>query len=337
MTDFWRTSGFHILDRDPNGRLAVTEDYCRAFWRRPEVAPVEESCEAERALHAAMLETPTAELDPALLDQFADQDAADNFRILSTFLRDLGAAGTLEDYYLALFRNGRIAIPPLFIDQMAHALTRNVLDGVANPLQVRAGELFYRSQRTTIEDGAIMMADEDTVEMYSQTGGFGDLGRLLMEGQAALREVTLDVLTEENCALYWDRSDRFDTVLDITFPRPGLDALCRAMEAWIIHFLGLETRIHPVQSIRDEKWRWHIGLDTTSTAILNALYNGEDVAEDRMAQLLTLFRMEIKDHALVQDDVAGKPIYLGLAMDQNNRVQMKPQNLLVNLPLKRGS
>jgi len=208
---------------------------------------------------------------------------------------------------------------------------------VANPLQARAGELFFRAQRTTIEDGAIMMADEDTVEMYSQTGGFGDLGRLLMEGQAALREVTLDVLTEENCDLYWDRSDRFDTVLDITFPRPGLDALCRVMEAWILHFLGLETRIHPVQSIRDEKWRWHIGLDTTSTAILNTLYNGEDVSEEQMSQLLSLFRLEIKDQALVLDDVASKPVYLALAMDADERVQMKPQNLLVNLPLKRSA
>lgn len=334
MMDFWRSSGFHILDRTAEGRLAVTDDYCRAFWRRPEVAPVEESCDAERALHATMLENPTAEPDPARLKAFKDQDAADNFRVLSGFLRSLKAAGTVEDYYLALFRSGRIAIPPLFIDQMAHALTRNVLDGVANPLQARAAELFFRSQRTTIEDGAIMMADEDTVEMYSQTGGFGDLGRLLMDGQATLREVTLDVLTEENCDLYWDRSDRFDTVLDITFPRPGLDALCRAMEAWIGHFLGLETRIHPVQSIRDEKWRWHIGLDITSTAILNALYNGKDVSEEEMGQLLSLFRLEIKDQALVLDDVAGRPIYLALAMDENERVQIKPQNLLVNLPLK---
>lgn len=335
--DFWRTSGFHILERNAEGRLAVTDDYCRAFWRRPEVAPVEESCDAERALHAAMLENPVAEPDPARLAQFKDQDAAENFKILSAFLTGLKAAGTLEDYYLALFRGGRVSIPPLFIDQMAHALTRNVLDGVANPMQARAGELFFRSQRTTIEDGAIMMADEDTVEMYSQTGGFGDLGRLLMEGQTAMREVTLDVLTEENCDLYWDRSDRFDTVLDITFPRPGLDALCRAMEAWIGHFLGLETRIHPVQSIRDEKWRWHVGLDVTATAILNALYNGEDVGDDRMSLLLSLFRLEIKDQALVQDDVAGKPIYLALAMDENERVQFKPQNLLVNLPLKQGS
>ena len=217
---------------------------------------------------------------------------------------------------------------------MAHALTRNVLDGTANPLQTRAGELFFRSQRATVQDGTIMLADEDTVEMHAQTGGFGELGRMLVEGNAALRQVELDVLSEENAGVYWDRSDRFDTVLDVTFPRPGLDALCRAMEAWIAHFLGLETRIHPVQSIRDEKWRWHVGLDSTATGILNELYQGVDLDDARLSRLLNLFRLEIKDKALMLDDVAGKPVYLGLAMSDGDRVQMKPQNLLVNLPLK---
>ena len=31
--------------------------------------------------------------------------------------------------------------------------------------------------------------------------------------------------------------------------------------------------------------------------------------------------------------VQGRPIYLGLAMDDTNTLRMKPQNLLVNLPL----
>ena len=32
-------------------------------------------------------------------------------------------------------------------------------------------------------------------------------------------------------------------------------------------------------------------------------------------------------------DVAGKPVYLGLAMDGDNVLRLKPQNLLLNLPL----
>ena len=31
--------------------------------------------------------------------------------------------------------------------------------------------------------------------------------------------------------------------------------------------------------------------------------------------------------------IAGRPVYLALAMDQEQQVRLKPQNLLVNLPL----
>ena len=32
-------------------------------------------------------------------------------------------------------------------------------------------------------------------------------------------------------------------------------------------------------------------------------------------------------------DVAGRPVYLGLAMDAEQVLKLKPQNLLLNLPL----
>jgi hypothetical protein len=36
-------------------------------------------------------------------------------------------------------------------------------------------------------------------------------------------------------------------------------------------------------------------------------------------------------------DIAGRPVYLALAMDEQSVVRMKPQNLLTNLPLARPS
>ena len=36
-------------------------------------------------------------------------------------------------------------------------------------------------------------------------------------------------------------------------------------------------------------------------------------------------------------DIAGKPVYLGLAMDERQKLRLKPQNLLMNLPLARPS
>jgi hypothetical protein len=39
----------------------------------------------------------------------------------------------------------------------------------------------------------------------------------------------------------------------------------------------------------------------------------------------------------VLPDVRGRPVYLGLAMSAEQRVRLKPQNLLVNLPLARAA
>jgi hypothetical protein len=33
--------------------------------------------------------------------------------------------------------------------------------------------------------------------------------------------------------------------------------------------------------------------------------------------------------------IAGRPVYLAMAMDSDGRLKLKPQNLLLNLPLAR--
>src|SRR3546814_7630308 len=71
------------------------------------------------------------------------------------------------------------------------------------------------------------------------SGGFGSLGRLVAEAQTPLRTVELDVLNEDNAALYWSRDSRYDTVLNLNFAGAGLDALCRVLERWIAHFYGI--------------------------------------------------------------------------------------------------
>jgi hypothetical protein len=103
------------------------------------------------------------------------------------------------------------------------------------------------------------------------------------------------------------------------------------MEAWINYFLGVTTRIQPMHEIEDESWSWHIGLDTVSNDLFNDLYNGADVGEDRLSAILCLFKLESEDGFL--PEMAGRPVYLGLAMDQTGSVRMKAQNLLANLPL----
>ena len=150
------------------------------------------------------------------------------------------------------------------------------------------------------------------------------------------RQVELDVLDPSDAAGYWARSDRFDTVLDFAFTRPGLDAFCRVLEAWVRHFQGVEVSLQPVSQIRDERWAWHTGLDAAASALLNDLYAGREVGEDRLSDLLSLFRLDFKDPCDMLERVRGRPVYLGLAASGDRRLKVKPQNLLFNLPFRQA-
>ena len=340
MTDFWRDCGFHLLTRDERGHLEVTDDFLRAYFRRPEVRPVEESCAAERRLHQALLANPREAVSAERLAALADPDARESYGIVLAFRDRLVEAGTLEACYLGLFLEaggGGVPVPPLFVDQLAHAIARALLDGCADGLRARAGELLFREQSVTVDDGHIMAADRDTVELHASSGGFGDLGRLIAEAATPLRSLELDVLSADNAELYWSRDQRHDTVLSLDFAGAGLDALCRLLEDWVRHFLDVAVSIQPVQQISDERWAWHIGLDAEGTRLLNDLYNGVEVGEERLARLLSLFRLEFREPAVMAPAIAGRPVYLALCMTEDKRLRLKPQNLLVNLPLAEGA
>ena len=330
MPDFWLSSGYRLLRRDASGQLGVTDEFLRAYLDRPELAPTADACAAERALHHELRANPRLAVPPARLALLADADARENYALLLAFRDRLIRAGTLEAAYLDLFRGDPIALPPLFLRQLVHVILRSVLDGDTDPFRARAGELLFRSQRVTIEGDAVMLGDEETVEMRAARPLTP--GAPLIAARPAI-SVDLDILTPANSASYWARSDRFDLVLDIGFTRPGLDAFCRVLELWVRHMLGVEVRVHPVQSVRDERWVWHVGLDAEATTILNDLYNGHSVGDDRLRRLLALFRLEFRDPAAMLARVAGRPVYLGMAMTAADRLQLKPQNLLVNLPL----
>ena len=54
---------------------------------------------------------------------------------------------------------------------------------------------------------------------------------------------------------------------------------------------------------------------------------------DGLEQLLGLFRLDFDQASEMRADLAGMPVYLGLAMDRDQGLRLKPQNLLLNLPL----
>jgi hypothetical protein len=296
------------------------------------VHPVDESKDAERALHAALMAEPRRRVSEEELQSIGDADATDNYRTVLRFRERLLAAGTVEGCYQALFREA-VDIPPLFIEQMVHVILRNLLDGGEDALELRAAELFFREQKATIREGHALLADLETVERHASGNRYGSIGRLIVEAQGEPGSIDLDVLERANAALYWERESRYDTVISLTYGRPALDALARVMERWIAHFLAVEVAVRPIRRIDEPRWAWHVGLDAEATSILNELWAGGEVEPGRLQRILALFSLSFADPAAMRRDIAGRTIYLALAADEAAVVRMKPQNLLLNLPL----
>jgi len=312
--------------------LRITDDFLRAYYLRPEIHPVEESGEGELHLHGRLMAHPRIEITEHDLEAVEDEDARDNYRVILKFRQKLLDAGTVEGCYMSLFK-APIDIPPMFLDQLAHVILRNLLDGSDDALRLRAAEVFFREQKATIQDGHVLLADLETVEMHASGNQYGSIGRLIVEAQGDLAKVDLDVLDRANAAIYWERESRHDTVISLTYGRPALDAFCRVLELWIEHFLSVKVQIEPVRKIDEPRWAWHIGLDAESTAILNELWAGTEIEHGRMRNILAIFALQFEDPAAMRADLAGRTIYLALACEEGV-VRMKPQNLLTNLPLR---
>ena len=105
------------------------------------------------------------------------------------------------------------------------------------------------------------------------------------------------------------------------------------IERWIAHLLGVAVSVETVPSIEDRDWRWFVGLDSEATKIGNALWNGTGVDANAAERVVALMRLTIADTRLVDERVGGKPVYLILAMGADKVVRLKPQNLVVGLPL----
>ena len=105
------------------------------------------------------------------------------------------------------------------------------------------------------------------------------------------------------------------------------------LERWVRHFLGVEVRIAPQSRVDDPAWRWHIGLDVDATALLNELWQQGGAEQADPSRLIGLFRLDFDDAKAMRADLTGKPVWLGLGMSAEQTLRLKPQNLLLDLPL----
>lgn len=334
MSDFWVSSGHHLLDVSDGGGLQVTDEFIKLYLARPEVVPPPEACDAERALWARLRIAPRDPVGAEDIAGLADRDARENWELLIGFRDRLLAAPTLEAAYRRMIEgHDANGIPPMFLNQVVHAILRNLLDDEADPFVLRAAEMFFRPQRLTQHEGRLLLADEEVVDGDNVQDHASPL--VAMFGEARSKE--LDVMTPDNAHHYAHRSDAFDMVQDFALDGRARAGLARAIERWIKHLLDLEVAVAPVEAIDDKAWAWFVGLDAEATRIGNTLWNGGRLAAEDAGRIVALFRMDIADQGRILPGVAGKPVWLIMAATQNRIVRMKPQNLLTGLPLVGGA
>lgn len=353
LHDLWPGSGCTLLTVDGNGWLCPTPAYWRHWLARPELALVPESCRAETALHRALQDTPLRAVSAVQLNAIADADVAANYRHFLALRDAVQRLGSLQAWYLEVFRAGPVQVPPLFVDLVTQAIVQQLLGDTVDAMTVRAAELFFRPQRITVEQGRVLAADSATLAEQSQTQGLGDIGRLLAQAKIPTTGQALPVLGPDTAGRYWAEATRAEfrstLLLDLTQQlktdvghglqfttanaRSGLKPLAALLQRWVQQLLGVEVRIEPVHRIDDAQWRWHVGLDAEASALLNDLYEGNSVDEERRTRLISLFKLSFANPAEMRRDVAGKPVYLGLMATRDGAVRLKPQNLLLNLPL----
>jgi hypothetical protein len=338
LNSFWPHAGYAQLKKDANGHLTVTDDFLRVLLLRPELAPIETSCAQEIAVHDRLLEDPRQAITPQDLAPLKDKDAAENMSVWLRFRDRILAHPSLEASYWALFEGTGVDVPPVLVHQITQVLVQHVLGDGCTPLEARASELFFRTQKISVlEDGSVMSADHETIERHALESGFGTVGELLKQGGIPLRTVDLDVIQESNEDSYWERSEQHDMVACLNLGQALMDAYCRILEKWVFHFTECPVRVQTAREIKDDRWVWHVGLDAQASGILNDLYRGISVEEDRQKRMLCLFVLNFENDTDMLSEVAGKPVYLAMAMDPQQLLKIKPQNLLLNLPLARRS
>lgn len=325
MKDFWISCGHHLLDRDDDGRLVVTDPFLKAYIARPELRPPAEACAAERALHAALMADPRRSVAPDEIAAIGDEDARENWQLVLAFRDLLLSAPNLEAAYLRLAREGAGAIAPIFLNQLTHVVLRNALDGCEDPFTLRAAELFFRTQKATVHEGALLLADAETVQMHEEGRGASPL--ITMFHGPAVHE--LDVLDDANSGQYFERSDAFDFVLNLGAEPRARIGLARAVEAWVRHLMATEITVEPVSAIHDQAWQWFVGLDQEATRIGNKLWNGVAPDQEELDRILALFRARSGETSALPEFPEG---WLFLAMTRDNLVRLKPQNIIAGLP-----
>ena len=327
--DFWLSCGHHLLDRDADGNLLLTDEFLKAYLARPELVPPTEACLAERKLHVALLSDPKMPLAASQLAAIADPDARENWQMMVAWRDHLVKHRSIEAAYLDIVRRN-IKFPQVLIGQLVQAILRNLLDDCDDVFALRAAEMFFRPQRLTVQERLVTAIDEERVSLLPSKPHSP-----LMELLGLPASIEVDMLNDATAGRYWQRSDCFDMALDLTTGQRGLVALGDAVRRWVRHLLAIDVAIEPLAALQNAELPWYVGLSSEATQIGDTLWNGGDLDDATRTQLVGLFRLVFSDPADMMEKVRGEPVYLLVAMAPDGVLRLKPQNLITGLPIRR--
>jgi hypothetical protein len=326
--DFWLSSGHHLLDRDAEGRLLVTDEFLKAYLARPELVPPPEACNAERGLHEMLLWDPRAGTAASQIADIADADARENWEMMIAWRDHLVRHDTIEAAYLHVVRHS-IVFPRIFIDQLVHLILRNMLDGCDDAFKLRASELLFRPQKVRLEDGQLTVSDDETTPRFNPHA-VSPLYSLL--GMSAESEI--EMLGAGNADSYWERSDLFDFALDLRAGGPGAAAFLDVLTRWVSHLLSIDVVIEPLTELRDAALSWYVGLDAEATRIGDLLWHSGAIDHATRTRLIGLYRLTFLHPSDMIEAVRGEPVYLLMAASEDGLLRMKPQNIINGLPVR---
>ena len=325
--DFWLSCGHHLLDRDAAGHLLVTDEFLKAYLARPELMPPPEACAAERTLHSALLREPRQPIAASQIAAIADADARENWQMMIAWRDHLVGHGSLEAAYLAIVRRN-IHFPGVLVGQLVQVILRNALDGCEDVFMLRAAEMFFRPQKLTFHETSIIAVDEETDTALVRHSPSPLLALL---GVPVATE--FNMLTDATAESYWEQSDRFDMALDLSASGRGMRALGDVIAHWLAHLLAIDVVVEPVAGLQNLPWSWYVGLTSEATYIGDAIWRGDDLADEVRARLVAVLRLAFLDPAYMIEKVRDEPVFLLLAMSADETLRMKPQNLLAGLPI----
>lgn len=323
MKEFWVASGHHLTHRRADGWLAVTPELLLAWLARPELAPPDEACAVERALHARLLSDPLAPVDAACLSAMADPDGRENWQLFLTLRDILLVSASVEAGYIALTRQGAPTAPVL-LEQLTQLILRNALDGCEDVHTLRAAENFFRPQHGFLKDDHLHLVDLELAQEMEAKRHHNPLAALFDGGIESL-----DILGDHNAWTWWSRSDAHTMVQNFGGNPASRMGMARALQAFIRHLHRIDVTVTPVLQEAQADFGWFIGLTREGTAIGNALWEGKAPP----ARLVGLFTLDFPPGARVVSHMRDRPSWLMLGTGPDLELRMKPQNLVDGLPL----